>query len=554
MRTLNTLTRTFVAAALAAVLASGTEAAEFVWRGQLADSGQPAEGSYDLSVTVHAEETGDAPLSEPIEFDAVTVTDGEFALPLALDQAADLDQVWLEIAVRDAGDPAGFETLNKRERVELQPAAVCPASWETRGNAGLGASNFLGTTDETAVQIRAGNRNALRILPIIAPAWGDAPNLVLGSRANAVVGTFVSGATISGGGCDKADQVTPCGANEVGGDFASVGGGRDNSAYGASSRVGGGEFNYAGGGASTVGGGEGNSAPARLATVPGGQENQAGGEGSFAAGRFAIVRDAGATGDSDGDEGTFVWSDWTLETFTSSGPNQFLIRANGGMAVNSASIPSPIDMVLANRSTAGSNVDLYLRTRAHARGINIAMIPTTGAAAMRIAQYDGVSFVDRIFLEPNGDFSVTAAAFKPGGGSWSSSSDARLKKSVGGLDGALDRMLALEGVSFEYADPDPAVRPAGRLMGFVAQQVQPLFPSWIGQDSEGYLTVGTQGFEALTVEAVRELRAEKDGEIAELRAQLESLRAQQQRLLARLGMEGGDEPRPLLSAAAERSR
>jgi hypothetical protein len=35
-------------------------------------------------------------------------------------------------------------------------------------------------------------------------------------------------------------------------------------------------------------------------------------------------------------------------------------------------------------------------------------------------------------------------------------------------------------------------------------------------DSEGFFTVGSQGFEALTVEALRELRAEKDVEIKAL--------------------------------------
>ncbi len=44
------------------------------------------------------------------------------------------------------------------------------------------------------------------------------------------------------------------------------------------------------------------------------------------------------------------------------------------------------------------------------------------------------------------------------------------------------------------------------------------------QDDEGYLTVGSQGFEALTVEALRELRAEKDAALTRLEADNAALR------------------------------
>lgn len=77
---------------------------------------------------------------------------------------------------------------------------------------------------------------------------------------------------------------------------------------------------------------------------------------------------------------------------------------------------------------------------------------------------------------------------------------------------------------FAYREPDPARRPAGRHIGFVAQAVQPLFPDWMGQDEQGYLTVGSRGFEALTVEALRELRAEKDAALAGLAAENAALR------------------------------
>ncbi len=72
-------------------------------------------------------------------------------------------------------------------------------------------------------------------------------------------------------------------------------------------------------------------------TVPGGAFNQAGGFSSFAAGHQAEVRMPAQVGgdDVDGDEGTFVWADSTNADFTSTGPNQFLVRASGGTRIYS---------------------------------------------------------------------------------------------------------------------------------------------------------------------------------------------------------------------------
>ena len=45
-------------------------------------------------------------------------------------------------------------------------------------------------------------------------------------------------------------------------------------------------------------------------------------------------------------------------------------------------------------------------------------------------------------------------------------------------------------------------------MGMLAQEVEKVFPQWITTDREGYKLLGMEGFEALTVEALRELKEE----------------------------------------------
>jgi hypothetical protein len=248
-----------------------------------------------------------------------------------------------------------------------------------------------------------------------------------------------------------------------------------------------------------------------------------------------------------GDQGTFVWADSQDANFVSTGSNQFLVRADGGFGFNTNTIPTGIEAVFRSRSGPNEHVDLYLRPASHGRGINIAMIPGAGAAGMNIAQYDGTTFVDRILLASNGDFTVTAQAFKPGGGSWAVPSDARLKSQVEPLVGTLDRLLQLRGVRFEYR---PEVTPKamylpGPQIGFIAQEVERVFPDWVAESADGYKTVGPRGFEALTVEALRELRAESaaiDGgqsaRIAALEAENAELRARLERLEALIGARG----------------
>jgi len=187
-------------------------------------------------------------------------------------------------------------------------ACSCPGGgWNLTGNGGTNsAMDFLGTTDNVALSFRVNNQRAFRMEPN-----ASSPNIIGGNSVNSVAAGII-GATIAGGG-------TPEFPNLVTADFGAVGGG---------------QLNLAKGDYSTVGGGGSNRAAGDWATVPGGASNLAGGAFSFAAGRRAEVRDAAAVGDFDGDEGTFVWSDSTNADFESTGANQFLIRAAGGVGIN----------------------------------------------------------------------------------------------------------------------------------------------------------------------------------------------------------------------------
>jgi hypothetical protein len=133
-------------------------------------------------------------------------------------------------------------------------------------------------------------------------------------------------------------------------------------------------------------------------------------------------------------------------------------------------------------------------------------------------------------LEVFGD----GTAGKPGGGSWSNSSDRRLKKNIRAIPDALDHLLALRGVRFEYKDPEAINELPGTRTGMVAQEVETVEPDWVDVGPEGFKRVTYRGFEALAVEALRELRAEKDAQIEALRKENAAMRRRLAELERRL--------------------
>ncbi len=274
------------------------------------------------------------------------------------------------------GCPAGssIQTINQNGTVGCQPDTT-GADWSRTGNAGTDpAVNFIGTTDSQPLEVRVNNLRTMRIEPNTGGS-DRAPNLMLGyegsstaagSQGAVVIGGGERGlnlypnsvaanfATVSGGldnqidasGLDSViaggdgNRITGAQAVVSGGTVntafvaATVGGGAVNNATGSTSTVAGGSFNNATGDYSTVAGGTSNRSSGFASTVAGGSANLAGGALSFAAGHSARVRDPSQTGDANGDEGTFVWADSLATFFTSTGANQFLVRAAGGVAIN----------------------------------------------------------------------------------------------------------------------------------------------------------------------------------------------------------------------------
>lgn len=145
-----------LAVALGIAVAAGAAYADtFTYRGYLEDGGSPAEGRYDLQLSLYADAEGARSLGVPIELTDVTLRGGHFAVAVPMPALpAQTDAAWLGVAVKSAYD-GSFWPLSEKSRVSL--AGECPAAWALDGNAGTNAAtHFVGTTDETPLVLRSG--------------------------------------------------------------------------------------------------------------------------------------------------------------------------------------------------------------------------------------------------------------------------------------------------------------------------------------------------------------------------------------------------------------
>lgn len=220
-------------------LAQGTA---FTYQGQLSTGSQPASGSYDLRAIVYDAEVGGAQIGSVVTNLAVPVAGGFFTTRLDFGPGVFSGPArWLELGVRTAGGGA-FTTLSPRQPLAAapyalyaltpagpkgdkgdpgipgpagpvgppgpkgdkgDPGATGPAgppgppgsadAWSRTGNAGTNPStNFIGTTDGSALVIRAGNQQVFRL-------EGQASGIrIIGGRNTSVDSGSTNSAVLSG--------------------------------------------------------------------------------------------------------------------------------------------------------------------------------------------------------------------------------------------------------------------------------------------------------------------------------------------------------------------
>ena len=92
-------------------------------------------------------------------------------------------------------------------------------------------------------------------------------------------------------------------------------------------------------------------------------------------------------------------------------------------------------------------------------------------------------------------------------------SDVRLKNNIAPMRNMLEKVLQMQGVTFNLIVNDQAS------FGFIAQDLEKIFPLAVNTGTDSYKSVNYAAMTSVLVEAVKELKSEKDAEIDALKAE-----------------------------------
>jgi trimeric autotransporter adhesin len=524
--------------ALLAAIPLHARAEPWTYRGTLLDEGQPANGRYDLRLSLL--NAAGHPVLKPVTLYQVEVRDGAFAADVdfgfALETAPPLQ---LKTEVQQGA--SGFVALGEPTRFDAKAAGMC---WSTDGNTGTNAStDFIGTTDNEAFVVRTQNVRSLRIEPNTDTfANPITANIIAGSSANNV-SLGVRGATISGGGVpsgdtdpvfdDEAPNRVTDSYGVVGGGyanragnaagtasdepFATVGGGKQNIASGTGTTVSGGFDNRAAGVSTSVGGGAGNRADGIGSTVGGGRDN-------FASGIVDTI------GGGQGNVASAVFGGSTVIggfNNTASGPNSSVSGGNENCAGGTNSWAGGEGAKVRPGTDSGEagtgcfNVPLSGDGNGHegtfawadSSGGNFV---STGPNRFLVRATNGVYFgnEDTPTISIGRYLDTSTGGYLSSGGTWTNASSRLLKHAFQSVDtrAVLGKVIALPITTWQYRSSEE-----GMHLGPVAEDFQSAFG--LG-DGESIATVDADG---VALAAIQGLNQKLEAQNAELQAQHDAL-------------------------------
>jgi hypothetical protein len=170
----------------------------------------------------------------------------------------------------------------------------------------------------------------------------------------------------------------------------------------------------------------------------------------------------------------------------------------GALTINpSSSTTTPLAV---NNNFAGSFAQLQVASNDRSMQLGVRSSTNVGGPLASINMVGVQPFVismngvSEMTMQPTGEVEFAADV--------SSLSDRRLKKDIKVIEGALSKVLALEGVTFTRVDAER------ESTGLIAQQVQAVLPQAVHTNKDGMLSVSYGNVVGLLVEAIKELQAE----------------------------------------------
>lgn len=199
-------------------------------------------------------------------------------------------------------------------------------------------------------------------------------------------------------------------------------------------------------------------------------------------------------------------------------------------------------IVMGDMSENGAFNSIVVGEDCKGRGQNVAVFgkgtQSAGDYSLTIGQYNKYA-TDQLFAIGNGanktDKAATIFYIKNDNdiyysGELKGSSDQRLKTNITTMDGALASVMRMRGVTFYW---DKSMRPnsSSELQnGFIAQEIEKIFPNLVATDVNGYKTVNYIGVIPVLTEAIKE----QQGQIETLKKENEELKTTLDALLKRV--------------------
>jgi len=140
----------------------------------------------------------------------------------------------------------------------------------------------------------------------------------------------------------------------------------------------------------------------------------------------------------------------------------------------------------------------------------------------------------RTFIDPGNNYifqynNNLYGYIDPVGAAYHNFSDARLKKDIQPVNDVLEKVLQLKAVSYHYKknnDTDPL------LYGFVAQDVEKIFPDFVSTAGNGYKGIAYNNFSVMAIKAIQEQQLQLD----ELKKQHDSQQQQIDEIEIQIGL------------------